>query len=43
MSRVLMTSNGGMSAVAAAGFLVLLGSIVGAIRLNRSDLKEYRP
>ena len=39
----LMTSNGSLVAVAAAGWLLCLGSLIGAVRLFRSDFKETRP
>ncbi len=40
MPRALMTSDRQLLAVAGAGWLVMLGSIVAAVRLFRSDTKE---
>lgn len=43
MPRALMTSDRQLIAASAAGWLLMLGSIVAAVRLFRSDLKESRP
>lgn len=42
MSRRLMTSERQLIAVSGAGWLVMLGSIVAAVRLFRSDTREAR-
>ena len=42
MPRALMTSERQLIAVSSAGWLLMLASIAGAVRLFRSDLKEAR-